>query len=240
MNLSNNFYVVGIGASAGGLEAIEAFFTNVPSDSGLAFVIIQHLSPDYKSLMPEILLKRTTLPVHTAEDGMKVEPNNIYLIPRKMNMKIFHSKLHLTEKNTMHVLNLPIDIFLHSLAEDFEEKAIAVILSGTGSDGSRGIRAVKEMGGMIIAQEPDSAKFDGMPKSAITSGTVDFILEPQEIPEKIISYVKHPFIKDKDKNKEFLTLAEDNLTKIILLLKENFGLDFTFYKNDYYNIKYYY
>ncbi|OFX18910.1 MAG: hypothetical protein A2033_12235 [Bacteroidetes bacterium GWA2_31_9] len=231
MNIPKDFYVVGIGASAGGLEAIEAFFSKVPLDSGLAYVIIQHLSPDYKSLMPEILLKRTTLPVHTAEDGMMVKPNNIYLIPRRMNMKIFHSKLHLTEKNTLHILNLPIDIFLHSLAEDFEEKAVGVILSGTGSDGSRGVRSIKELGGIVIVQDPDSAKFDGMPKSAITSGIVDFILPPQEIPEKVISYVKHPFIQDKEKTKDFFAAAEDSLTKIILLIKEKFGLDFTFYKN---------
>jgi len=231
MSSNKDFYVVGIGASAGGLEAIEAFFSKVPTDSGLAYVIIQHLSPDYKSLMPEILLKRTSLPVHTAEDGMKVEPNNVYLIPRKMNMKIFHSKLHLTEKNNLHVLNLPIDIFFHSLAEDFEDKAIAVILSGTGSDGSRGIRVVKENGGIIIVQDPDSSKFDGMPKSAITTGTVDFILPPQDIPQKIISYVKHPYIQDKDKNSEYSKVSEDYLSKIILLLKENFGLDFTYYKD---------
>jgi len=231
MNSNKDFYVVGIGASAGGLEAIESFFSKVPINSGLAFVIVQHLSPDYKSLMPEILLKRTSLMVHTAEDGMLVEPNNIYLIPRKMNMKIFHAKLHLTEKNNINILNLPIDIFFNSLADDFEDKAVGVILSGTGSDGSRGIRVIKENGGMIIAQEPDSAKFDGMPKSAITSGMVDYILPPQEMPEKIISYVKHPFIQDKEKNKDFLMLAEDNLSKIILLLKETFGLDFTFYKN---------
>ncbi len=111
MTSTKNFYVVGIGASAGGLEAIETFFSNVPADSGLAYIIVQHLSPDYISLMPEILIKRTSLPLHTAEDGMRVEPNNIYLIPRKMNMKIFQSKLHLTEKNNLHILNLPIDSF---------------------------------------------------------------------------------------------------------------------------------
>jgi two-component system, chemotaxis family, CheB/CheR fusion protein len=231
MGSEKNFYVVGIGASAGGLEAIEAFFSKVPADSGLAYVIIQHLSPDYKSLMPEILLKRTSLPVHTVEDGMEVLPDNIYLIPRKMNMKIFHSKLHLTEKNSLHVLNLPIDIFFHSLAEDFEDKAIGVILSGTGSDGSRGIRVIKENGGIIMVQDPDSAKFDGMPKSAITTGTVDFILPPQEIPAKIISYVKHPYIKDKNNGSETAIVPEDYLSKIILLLKEAFGLDFTYYKD---------
>ncbi len=231
MGSAKEFYVVGIGASAGGLEAIESFFSKVPSDSGLAFVIIQHLSPDYKSLMPEILLKRTSLPVHTAEDGMEVKPDNVYLIPRKMNMKIFHSRLHLTEKNNLQVLNLPIDIFFHSLAEDFEDKAIGVILSGTGSDGSRGIRVIRENGGIIIVQDPDSSKFDGMPKSAITTGTVDFILPPQEIPEKIMRYVKHPYIKDKDKNHELAKVPEDYLSKIILFIKETFGLDFTYYKD---------
>ena len=194
-------------------------------------MIIQHLSPDYKSLMPEILLKRTSLPVHTAEDGMEVKPDNVYLIPRKMNMKIFHSRLHLTEKNNLQVLNLPIDIFFHSLAEDFEDKAIGVILSGTGSDGSRGIRVIRENGGIIIVQDPDSSKFDGMPKSAITTGTVDFILPPQEIPEKIMRYVKHPYIKDKDKNQELAKVPEDYLSKIILFIKETFGLDFTYYKD---------
>jgi two-component system, chemotaxis family, CheB/CheR fusion protein len=231
MGSAKEFYVVGIGASAGGLEAIESFFSKVPPDSGLAFVIIQHLSPDYKSLMPEILLKRTSLPVHTAEDGMEVKPDNVYLIPRKMNMKIFHARLHLTEKNNLQVLNLPIDIFFHSLAEDFEDKAIGVILSGTGSDGSRGIRVIKENGGIIIAQDPDSSKFDGMPKSAITTGTVDYILSPQEIPEKIMSYVKHPYIIDKGKNHEHAKVPEDYLSKIILFIKENFGLDFTYYKD---------
>ncbi len=231
MSTTKQFYVVGIGASAGGLEAIESFFSNIPLDSGLAFVIVQHLSPDYKSLMPEILLKRTSLPIHTAEDGMQVEPNNVYLIPRRMNMKIFHAKLHLTEKNNMHILNLPIDIFLHSLAEDFEDKSIGVILSGTGSDGSRGIRVIKENGGMIIAQDPDSTKFDGMPKSAITTGTVDYILPPQDMPEKIINYVKHPYIKDKDRVSSVAFIPEDYLTKIIMLLKEQFLLDFTFYKD---------
>ena len=231
MTSAKDFYVVGIGASAGGLEAIESFFSKVSVNSGLAYVIIQHLSPDYISLMPEILSKRTSLNVYTAEDGMTVEPNNVYLIPRKVNMKIFQSKLHLTEKTSTHQLNLPIDIFLNSLAEDFEDKAFAVILSGTGSDGSRGIRMVKENGGIVIAQDPDSSKFDGMPKSAISTGTVDFILQPQEMPEKILSYVKHPYILEKDKNSEQSLVPENYMSKIILILKDAFGLDFTYYKD---------
>lgn len=123
------FYLVGIGASAGGLEAIEAFFSNIPVNTGLAFVIIQHLSPDYKSLMPEILSKRTPMKVLTAEDGMLVEPNHIYLIPRKKFLKVYQSKLYLTDKDSTIVLNLPIDIFFNSLADDFGEKAIGIILS---------------------------------------------------------------------------------------------------------------
>jgi len=231
VNIVKNFYIAAIGASAGGLEAIESFFSAVPEKSGLAYVIVQHLSPDYISLMPEILLKRTSLPVHTAEDGMLVEADNIYLIPRKMNMKIFHSRLHLTAKIINNVLNLPIDIFFQSLAEDFEDKAIGIILSGTGSDGSRGIRTIKEHGGIILVQNPESAKFDGMPRSGIATGLVDFILDPTEMPSNIIKYVKHPFIQEKDKHNEISTLPGDYMSKIILMLKDACGLDFTYYKD---------
>ncbi len=231
MNLDKDFYVVGIGASAGGLEAIEQFFSKVPVDCGLAFVIIQHLSPDYISLMPEILLKRTTIKVHTAEDGMEVLPNNIYLIPRKMNMKIFNAKLHLSEKDNLHSLNLPIDIFFNSVAEDFGSKAIAIILSGTGSDGSRGIRTVKDLGGCVIAQDPESAKFDGMPRSAISTGIVDFVLKPEDMPDKLISFVQHPYSKDNEATLTLTSNDEDILNHIILLIKDEFGHDFTYYKS---------
>ncbi|MCB1159545.1 MAG: hypothetical protein KDK45_18740, partial [Leptospiraceae bacterium] len=224
------FYLVGIGASAGGLEAIEAFFSNIPVNTGLAFVIIQHLSPDYKSLMPEILSKRTPMKVLTAEDGMLVEPNHIYLIPRKKFLKVYQSKLYLTDKDSTIVLNLPIDIFFNSLADDFGEKAIGIILSGTGSDGSRGIRAIKEEGGLILVQNLESSKFDGMPRSAISTGVVDFILPPEEMGEKLINFIQHPYTS-KEKSKEIFKDEEDYLTKTIILLKEKFGLDFAFYKN---------
>ncbi|HNA30432.1 MAG TPA: chemotaxis protein CheB, partial [Thiobacillaceae bacterium] len=143
-------YYVCIGASAGGLEAIEAFFKHMPSDSGLAFVVVQHLSPDYKSLMAELLSKHTHMPVMRSEDGMAIEADHVYLIPPKKNLTIFHGKLLLTDQDASRGVNLPIDIFLRSLAEDQGEKAIAIILSGTGSDGTRGIRAIKEQGGMIM------------------------------------------------------------------------------------------
>ncbi len=163
-------HIVGIGASAGGLEAIETFFKNMSPTSGLAFVVIQHLSPDYKSLMVELLTKKTEMPVHRAEDGMEVLSGNVYLIPPKKNLSIFHGKLLLNDKAVNQGINLPIDIFLRSLAEDQGEQAIAIILSGTGSDGTRGVRAIKEMGGMVMVQNEESAKFDGMPKAAAENG----------------------------------------------------------------------
>ena len=148
VRLEQPTHFVAVGASAGGLEAIELFFTNMPPDSGLAFIVVQHLSPDYKSLMVELLSKKTNMPVHRAEDGMLVMPNNVYLIPPKKNLTIFHQKLILSEQDHSRGINLPIDIFIRSLAEDQGEKAIGIILSGTGSDGARGVRAIKEAGGM--------------------------------------------------------------------------------------------
>ena len=139
-------HYVAVGASAGGLEAIELFFSHMPPESGLGFVVIQHLSPDYKSLMVELLSKKTLMPVHRAEDGMLVLPNHVYLIPPKKNLTIFHGKLLLSEQDHSKGVNLPIDVFLRSLAEDQSEKAVAIILSGTGSDGTLGVRAIKGEG----------------------------------------------------------------------------------------------
>jgi two-component system, chemotaxis family, CheB/CheR fusion protein len=175
-------HIVGIGASAGGLEAIETFFKNMPPKNNLAFVVVQHLSPDYKSLMVELLTKKTEMLVHRAEDGMEVQAGSVYLIPPKKNLTIFHGKLLLNDKVSSQGINLPIDIFLRSLAEDQGERAIAIILSGSGSDGTRGVRAIKEMGGMVMVQTEDSAKFDGMPRAAISTGVADFILPPEDMP----------------------------------------------------------
>ena len=226
-------YYVGIGASAGGLEAIETFFKHMPHDSGVAFIVVQHLSPDYKSLMAELLSKHTLMPVSRSEDGMQVKPNHIYLIPPKKNLTIFHGKLLLKDQDVDRSanggINLPIDIFLRSLAEDMGEKAIAIILSGTGSDGTRGIRTIKEQGGMIMVQSEESAKFDGMPKSAITTGLADFILSPDEMPKQLQSFIKHPYATKVERNTALLT-DEDGLTRIFALLREKSKLDFTYYK----------
>jgi two-component system CheB/CheR fusion protein len=226
----NELYIVGIGASAGGLEALEDFFKNTPKDTNMAFVVIQHLSPDYKSLMLELLSRHTDLQIYRVEDGMEIKSNSIYLIPPKKNMTVFHNKLFLVQKQNDHVLNLPIDIFFKSLAEDQGEKAIGIILSGTGSDGTRGIKAIKEVGGMVIAQEEKTAKFDGMPKSAIMTGLVDYILSPDLMPEQLVKYVQHPFLKDDIAKDGIRNIEKDKMTKIFALLRNYSGVDFTFYK----------
>ncbi len=227
-NASPSHYV-GIGASAGGLEAIEKFITNMPSQNSLAVIIVQHLSPDYKSLMVELLTKKTDMPVHRAEEGMEVCAGNIYLIPPKKNLTIFHGKLLLKDKSPQEGINLPIDIFLQSLAQDQAEKAIAVILSGTGSDGTRGVRAVKENNGMVMVQDESSAKFDGMPRAAISTGTADYILTPEKMPDQLLSYVAHPYISGKKLSAALLDDV-DSLTRLFATVRAKTKADFTHYK----------
>jgi two-component system CheB/CheR fusion protein len=223
-------HYVGIGASAGGLEAIEAFIKNMPPQNTLAFIIVQHLSPDYKSLMAELLSKRTQMPVHRAENGMRVSAGSVYLIPPKKHLTIFHGKLLLSDpERSRSGIFLPIDIFLRSLADDQGEKAIGIILSGTGSDGMRGVRAIKESGGMVMVQDEASAKFDGMPRSAISTGLADFILPPEEMPRQLLRFVKHPEQTRSARSDTILT-DEDGLTRIFALLRDRHKIDFTYYK----------
>ena len=223
-------HIVGIGASAGGLEAIESFFKAMPSNSGVAFVVVQHLSPDHKSLMVELLSKHTRMSVRRAEDGMTVERNSVYLIPPNHNLRMFHGRLLLSEQQRdLRGINLPIDIFLRSMAEDQGDKAIAIILSGTGSDGTSGIRAIKEELGMVMVQAEESAAFDGMPRSAIATGLVDFVLPPEEMPHQLLSYLEHPFAS-KDEVAGKLLTDDDGLTRIFALLREHNKIDFTYYK----------
>ncbi|OSM04223.1 putative chemotaxis CheB/CheR fusion protein [Magnetofaba australis IT-1] len=222
--------MVGIGASAGGLEAIQSFFQKMPATSGAAFVVVQHLSPDYKSLMVELLSKQTQMPVKRITDGIPVEADTVYLIPPKKNVKIFHGRLVLTDQDHNALgINLPIDIFFTSLAEDQGDKGVAVILSGAGSDGTRGIKSIKEKGGMVMAQAEASAKFDSMPKSAISTHLPDFVLPPEEMPEQLMAFLKHPYATREGIARK---LAEKGtgLTRIYSLLRDNSGIDFTFYK----------
>ncbi len=222
-------HIVGIGASAGGLEALEKFFSNMPSDTGMAFVVVQHLSPDYKSMMVELLSKHTSMKVLRAEDGMPVEPNHIYLIPPKKLMTISQGQLILTEKIDGSVIHLPIDIFLRSLAADQGDSAVAIILSGTGSDGMRGVRAVKEAGGMVMVQDEISAKFNGMPRAAISTGVADYVLPPQEMPAELINFTSRKS-ETRTESLPLLGPSSEPLTDILLLLKNQTGVDFNYYK----------
>jgi two-component system CheB/CheR fusion protein len=223
-----NLYVA-IGASAGGLEALESFFSNTPDDTGFAFIVVQHLSPDHKSLMVELLSKVTRMKVQRATDSLEVEPNKVYLIPPKKNLTIFHRKLMLNDQVPARGLNFPIDIFFRSLAEDQEEKAVGVILSGTGSDGSQGVRAIKEVGGLVLAQTRDSAKFDGMPGAAIDTGMVDFVLRPSDMVEKLHRVFTHLGDRDADENNDILS-DDTGITRIFAMLREKHKVDFTYYK----------
>ena len=227
-----DFPVVGIGASAGGLEALQEFFKNMPPTPGVAFVIVQHLSPDYKSLMDELLARYTKMVIHRVEDGMMVEENHIYLIPPRMNMTIFHGKLLLSQQSPGRSLNLPIDIFFRSLAKDQEKNAIGIILSGTGSDGTLGIRAIKEFGGIAMVQDDQSAKFDGMPRSSISTGMVDLIMPPAKLADELVNYVKHPLIRKTAQIEHQINKDENQLSKVIAILRDHKGVDFSNYKEN--------
>ena len=191
------FPIVGIGASAGGLAAFEAFFSGMPADTdpGMAFVLVQHLDPNHKSILSDLIKRYTRMEVYEVQDGMTVQPNCAYIIPPGRDMAFLGGTLHLLEPAAPRGQRLPIDFFFRSLANDQRERAICVVLSGTGSDGSLGVRIVKGEGGMVMAQNPESTEYDGMPHSAIATGLVDYILPPAEIPAQLISYVAHAFGK---------------------------------------------
>ena len=222
---------VAIGASAGGLEALEGLLRYMPADSGVAIIIVQHLSPDFKSVMDELLARYTSMPVVTAVDNVQVEANSVYLIPPRKNMMIAEGKLILVDQLPDRGLNFPIDIFFRSLAEDQHHRSMAVVLSGTGSDGSRGIQAIKEVGGLVIVQEPRSAKFDGMPLNAVKTGTADVVAPPNEIPEKIIQYITHPVMNDESRSlAKNVESDEAAMHEILNLLRDRSEIDFSQYK----------
>lgn len=182
-----SFPIVGVGASAGGLEALEQFFKAAPQDGGMAYVIVQHLDPTREGMMPELLQRVTAMPVEQVTDRTAVRQDHIYIIPPNKDMSILHGVLHLLEPHAPRGLRLPIDFFLRSLALDQRERSIGVILSGMGSDGTLGLRAIKEKGGIVFVQEPGSAKCDSMPTSAINANLADIVAPAAEIPAKIIA-----------------------------------------------------
>ncbi len=223
-------FVIGIGTSAGGLEALKLFFDHVPSDCPHSFVVVQHLSPDYKSLMAELLTKNTRLPIHEVRENMPIDPGSIYLIPAKKNLTITADRvLHLEDKPNRNELNLPIDIFFDSLAEALGDRSIAVVLTGTGSDGSRGIRSIKEAGGMSVAQSPETAKFDGMPSSAVATGYVDYVLPIEQMPEEIFGFIDAYSAADSDHARQF-RFDRGLLPRILNRVRTETGNDFSFYR----------
>ena len=232
--LDTGFPIVGIGASAGGLAAFEAFFSGMPadSDSGMAFVLVQHLSPDHKSILTELVKRYTRMNVYEVEDGVEVRANCAYIIPPNRDMAFVNGALRLFEPSAPRGLRLPIDFFFRSLAQDQHERAICIVLSGTGSDGTLGIRAVKGEGGMVMAQNPESTHYDGMPRSAIGTGLVDYVLPPAEMPRQLIAYVSHAFGPRPRKLAPASPRVDNTLKRTCVILRSQTGHDFSEYKEN--------
>jgi two-component system CheB/CheR fusion protein len=219
--------VVGIGASAGGLDPLVRFFDSLPKETGMAFVIVQHLSPDFKSLMDELLARHTMLPIHLVEDGMPVAADHVYLIPAKKEMIMSGGRLLLSERNRQQELTLPIDVFFRSLAQDCGSRAIAVVMSGGGSDGSRGICHVHDAGGLVLVQDLNSAQFDGMPKAAMETGVVDQTLAPEDMPRALLERANRPRDAGGIESQQVQPLG---LGAVYRVLETEFGIDFNHYK----------
>ena len=228
------FPIVGIGASAGGVAAFEAFFSTMPSDSapGMAFVLVQHLSRDHKSILSELIKRYTKMQVFEVEDGMVVKPNCAYIIPPNRDMALLNGTLQLLEPTLARGVRLPIDFFFRSLAQDQHDRAICIVLSGTGSDGTLGVRAVKGEGGMVMVQTPETTEYDGMPRSAIATGMVDFVLPPNDMPAQLLAYVGHAFGSTSRHASAQHPPPAGGLDKIFLLLRSQTGHDFSQYKRN--------
>lgn len=227
---SSQFPIVCIGASAGGLEAFEQFLSNVPKDSGMAYIVIQHLDPTQKGMLPELLQRISSMEVLQVKDRMTVNPNHVYVIPPNKTMSILNGVLYLFEPLESRGLRLPIDYFLFSLADDQHENAIGVILSGMGSDGSTGIRAIKEKNGLVLVQNPAEAKFDSMPRNAIDAVSTDIVASASELPEKLLTFLK--YIPAATTEMEIELKDQSALDKIIILLRSQTGNDFSLYKKN--------
>lgn len=226
----NRFHIVAIGASAGGYEAIEHFFSVLPPDNDMAYIVIQHLSPDFKSLMVELLSKKTSMPVYRVTNGLEIRKNCVYLIPPKKIMTIFANRLYLQDLKKNQVVSFPVNTFFRSLAEQCGEYAIGIVLSGTGTDGTIGLKDIKGYGGITIVQQPESAKFDGMPANAIANSVADYVLKPQAMPGELIR------IRNSFKNTNLrVTTSQSRISeiysKILYLLKSNTDIDYSTMKS---------
>jgi two-component system, chemotaxis family, CheB/CheR fusion protein len=232
--IENDFPIVGIGASAGGLAAFESFFSGMPleADTGMAFVLVQHLAPDHKSILTDLIRHYTRMQVFEVEDGIEVKPNCAYIIPPNCEMAFQNHQLRLFEPAAPHGQRLPIDFFFRSLAQDQHEKAIGLVLSGSGSDGTQGVRAIAAEGGLVIAQTPASTEYDSMPRSALATGLVDYELRPAEMVAQIMAFVTRD--PDNWRSPAFTSTATaaKSLKKICLLLRSKTGHDFSLYKTN--------
>lgn len=226
--------VVGIGASAGGLQALTHFLEHVPADSGLAFVVVQHLDPSRKDMLPELLQRTTSMKVLRAGNNIPIEPDCVYVIPPNKDLSLLHGRLHLLEPIEPRGLHLPIDFFFRSLATDQNDRAVGVILSGMGSDGSLGLQAIKEKDGLALVQSPETAQFDSMPRSAIEAGLADIVAPAGELPERLITLLKQPSQTNLFGDEDALPPAKlgNYLEHIIILLRERTRNDFSAYKRN--------
>ena len=226
------FPIVGIGASAGGLEAVTSFLKALPPDTGMAFVLVQHMDPSHVSLLNQLLERDTTMPVSQVKDGMAVEPNWVYVIPPNTEMTIRKGRLRLIARPGGVIRHTPIDAFLSALAEDQQSLAIGVILSGIGSDGTKGLQAIKAQGGISFAQDEDSAKYPGMPQSAVAAGCVDLVLPPDKIARELARMRRHPYLElaQQPESAELPPGEDSHLRKIFRLMRAATGVDFTHYK----------
>lgn len=228
-NFKNFFPVVGVGASAGGLEAFSAFLTNLPQNTGMAFILVQHLDPSHGSALEEILSRKTKIPVHDVTDGVRVEPNHVYIMPANTDMILQDGALRLSPRTVSRGQHRPIDHFLRSLAEDCGDRSISVILSGTASDGTAGCKSIKEAGGITFAQDEATAKYDSMPASAVAAGCIDFVLPPQQIAEELARISKLPYVRRAPSHEKPL-VEYKGMSGLFTLLRDAKGVDFSLYK----------
>lgn len=224
------FPIVGIGASAGGLEALDELLENLAADTGMAFVVVTHQHPGHTSLLPELLSRETEMPVSVAEDGTRLEPNHVYIAPPGCQLATLNGTLHRMDTDQLAAPRFPVDYFFHSLADDQQESAICIVLSGTGTDGTLGLKAIKGASGMAMVQQSSSAQYAGMPSSAEATGMVDYVLAPAEMPQQLVAYAKGPFLAGGGAGAESPAVLTEPMQKVFLLLRDRTGHDFSGYK----------
>src|ERR1700690_4342311 len=227
----NDFLIVAIGASAGGMQAFTELIRSLRADTGMAFVLIQHLDPKHHSILAELLARETVMKVAEVSEGMKAEPNRVYVIPPNASMTITDHKFHLSPRGDSPAAHMTTDQFMRSLAEDHGNRAVGVILSGTGSDGTLGMVEIQAHGGITFAQDESTAKYDGMPRSAIAAGCVDYVLPPKDIARELARIAKHPYAaRHRAEDRVVVTEDSSGLGTIYQLLRQSTGHDFTHYR----------